>query len=157
MSPVSTLVLAVAIGFVAGLRSLTAPAVVAWAAFAGALPLRGTSLAFMGTGITVLIATVLAIVELITDKLPTTPNRTAAVGLGARILMGGLSGAAIAAAGAQSLGLGAVLGAAGGLAGAFAGYRARTRTVKAVGRPFAVALLEDAVAVAAAFGIVSRF
>jgi len=44
----STYVLALLIGMVAGLRSMTAPAVVSWAARLGWLHLENTRLAFLG-------------------------------------------------------------------------------------------------------------
>ncbi len=90
--------------------------------------------------------------------LPSTPRRTARLGLIGRIVLGGLSGAAVAASGAQSIALGAVLGAAGGIVGAFAGYEIRTRLVRALKVPdFVIALLEDAVAIGGALLVVSRF
>jgi uncharacterized membrane protein len=150
--------LAFVIGVIAGLRSLTAPAVTAWAAHLGWLNLRNTSLAFLGSTAAVAVLTFLALVELVTDKLPVTPSRLKAPGLIARFVMGGLSGAAVALAGVHSLALGAVLGAAGGIAGAFAGYQVRTRLVRALSVPdFVFAVLEDLVAIAAGLCIVSRF
>ena len=70
-------VLALGIGIVAGLRSLTAPAVVAWGAHLGWLNLHGSPLAFMGSTTAVAVFSLLAIGELIADKLPMTPKRTA--------------------------------------------------------------------------------
>ena len=70
------LILAAGIGFVAGLRSLTAPAAVSWAAHLGWLDLQGSPLAFMGSMAAVAIFSILALAELVADKLPTTPNRT---------------------------------------------------------------------------------
>ena len=67
---------AAAIGFVAGLRSLTAPAAVSWAVHLGWLNLQGSPLAFMGSTAAVAIFTFLALAELVADKLPMTPNRT---------------------------------------------------------------------------------
>ena len=69
---VHLMLLAVGIGFVAGLRSLTAPALVSWAALLGWLPLRGTGLSFMSSAITVAVFSLLAILELIGDLLPQT-------------------------------------------------------------------------------------
>jgi uncharacterized membrane protein len=150
-------VLAFAIGIVSGMRSLTAPAVAAWAAHRNWLNLAGTRVAFMGSTAAVAIFTVLAIVELITDKLPWTPSRTAPVGLVARFLCGALSGACVGVSAGQSLASGAILGAAGGLAGAFAGYQWRTDLVKALKVPdFVIALVEDAIAIGAGLFIVSR-
>ena len=45
-------VLAFLIGVVAGLRAMTAPAAVSWAARLGWLNLAGTPLAFMGAAVT---------------------------------------------------------------------------------------------------------
>lgn len=70
--------LALLIGAVAGLRSLTAPAVVAWAALIGWIDLHGTWASWMANIITVIVFTVLAVGELVNDKLPKTPARTAA-------------------------------------------------------------------------------
>ena len=83
--------LAVGIGVVAGLRSLLAPAGVAWAAHLGWLHLQGTSFGFMGSKAAVVIFSLLAIGELIGDKLPRVPKRTAVAPLLARIVTGGLS------------------------------------------------------------------
>jgi uncharacterized membrane protein len=143
-----TIVLAFLIGVFAGLRSLTAPAIVSWATYFGWLKLDGP-LALFGHVASVAIFTVLAIAELVADKLPKTPARTAPLGLGARIVTGAISGSAVAVAGNQAAALGAVLGAVGGVVGAFAGYPARVRLVKALGtRDLVVALLEDAIAIA---------
>jgi uncharacterized membrane protein len=104
------------------------------------------------------ILTVLAVSELVADKLPKTPSRTAPLGLIARIVTGGITGACVAASGGQAAILGAVLGAVGGIVGCFGGYQARTRLVKALGKPdIYVALLEDLVAIAGCLWVVSRF
>jgi hypothetical protein len=84
----SLFLLAIGIGIVAGLRSLLAPAVVAWAAHFDWLNLNGSPLVFMGSRTAVAIFSVLAIGELIADKLPKTPKRTALAPLLARILTG---------------------------------------------------------------------
>jgi uncharacterized membrane protein len=148
--------LAFLMGVFAGLRSLTAPAVVSWATYLGWLKLDGP-LAPFGHVASVAIFTVLAIAELVADKLPKTPARTAPLGLGARIVTGAISGAAVVVAGNQAAALGAVLGAVGGVVGAFAGYQARVRLVKALGtRDLFVALLEDAIAIAGSILVVSH-
>jgi uncharacterized membrane protein len=158
MSPTLLLLLAFLIGVVSGLRSLTAPAVVAWAAHRGWIQLNSARLHFLGSTAAVVVFALFAVVELVADQLPSTPSRTAPLGLIARVILGALSGAAIAVSGAQSIAFGAVLGAAGGVSGAFAGYQVRTRLVKALKVPdFVIATLEDAVAIGAGFFIVSRF
>ena len=80
--------LAIGIGIVAGLRSFTAPAVVAWAAHFGWLSLHDSPLGFMGSTTAVAILSLLAIGELVADKLPMTPNRTASAPLLARVITG---------------------------------------------------------------------
>jgi uncharacterized membrane protein len=158
MSPLVILLIAFGIGVICGLRSLAAPAAVAWGAHLGWLPLRGTALGFMTPWPVVIILTLAALGELVGDKLPNAPSRTAPLGLGARFVMGGLCGAAICVAGKQGLAPGALLGAVGGVLGAFAGYQARTRLVTALGVPdFVVAILEDVFAIACDLFFVSRF
>jgi len=70
-----TLLFAFLIGFFAGLRSLTPPAATAWAAHLGWLKLE-RPLILIGSLPSVVVFTLLAVVELVADKLPQTPNRT---------------------------------------------------------------------------------
>lgn len=145
--------LALLIGVVAGLRSLTAPAVVAWAAYSGWIDLHGTWASWLTNIIAVIIFTVLAIGELINDKLPKTPARTAAPIFAARIITGGLAGAALGAWPHwtfTALGAGVI----GAVLGTLGGYQARKRLVAATGgRDLPIALLEDAVAIVGGFAI----
>ena len=158
MNPSEVLLLAFFIGVIAGLRTMTAPAVVAWAANRHWLNLDNSLLAFMGSTAAVAVFTLLALGELVVDKLPSTPNRTRRLGLIGRSVTGGLSGAAAAVSGAQSITAGAVLGVAGAIAGAFAGYQVRKRLVRALNVPdFVIALFEDALAIGGGLLIVSRF
>ncbi len=158
MSFVGILVSAFAIGFVCGLRALTAPAVVAWAARRNWIDLANTPLHFMGSTAAVTVFTLLAIGELIADQLPSAPNRTDLSGLLPRILLGALCGACILAPQSQSILIGSIVGATGAVAGAFGGFQARTRLVKNLKIPdFIVATLEDAIALGAGIFVVSRF
>ena len=142
------LLFALGIGVVAGLRAMTAPAVVAWAGHLAWLDIYGTHFAFMGSRWAVILFTLAALGEFVTDQLPKTPARTTAGPLGARIVMGALTGACVAVAGGASLFLGAVLGAVGAVIGAFAGYKARVGLVKSLGvQDFVVAIPEDLVAI----------
>src|SRR6266446_9191628 len=109
------------IGVIAGLRSLTAPAVVSWAARLGWLHLENTGLAFLGYAATPSILSVLAIVELISDKLPKTPSRKAPPGFAARLVTGALCGSAFGLAG-QSLVAGLLAGVIGSIVGTLGGY-----------------------------------
>jgi uncharacterized membrane protein len=139
---------------VAGLRALTPLAAVSWAARLGWLHLDNTWLAFLGYAATPYIFSVLAIGELINDKLPKTPSRKAPPGFIARIVTGTLCGAALGVA-RQSLVGAAAMGAIGAVAGTLGGYEFRSRLVKATGgRDLPIALLEDVIAVGGAFLIV---
>jgi uncharacterized membrane protein len=148
-------VFAIGIGIVAGLRSLLAPAVVAWAAHFDWLNLNGSPLAFMGSRRAVAIFSVLAIGELIADKLPKTPKRTSLAPLLARILTGGLCGASLCVGAGKSLIAGALLGGLGGVIGAFAGYEIRRRLVNNLHiKDIFVAICEDLLACALAYVLV---
>jgi uncharacterized membrane protein len=144
---------ALLIGVIAGLRAVTAPAAVCWAASLGILRLTGTPLAVLGTAIPLWIATIAAVFELISDKLPMTPSRKVPIQFGARLLMGGLSGAAIGASGG-ALAIGAVLGVLGAVGGTFGGAAARGRLAGMFGRDLPAALIEDLTAVGGAALIV---
>ncbi len=152
---VPALLLALLIGVIAGLRSLTAPAVVAWAALLGAINLDGKWASWVGSVITVVILTLLAVAELVSDKLPKTPPRTAPPAFGARIIMGGFSGAVIGTPfGHPWTALGA--GVIGAVLGTLGGFQARTRLVAAAGgKDLPIALLEDAVALLGGIAIVA--
>jgi len=142
------LLLAFGIGVTAGLRCMTAPAVVAWAVHLGWINLSGSRLAFMGSVWAVALFTLLALTEYVVDQLPSTAARTTAGPLTARIVVGLLTGACLATGEGAALWVGAVIGALGAVAGAFGGYQARVRLVRGLRVPDAVvAIPEDLVAV----------
>ncbi|SRR6266478_3352196 len=146
-----------AIGIFAGLRSLTAPALVSWAAHLGWLDLSSSWLSFLGSRAATIILSLLALGELVADKLPKTPNRTDLGPLVFRMITGGFSSIAICASAHQSPLIGAILGVFGSIAGAFAGYEIRHRLVKTFGLPdFSVAAAEDIVAIGGGLLIVSH-
>jgi len=147
--------LAIGIGIVAGLRSLTAPAIVSWGTHLGWINLHNSPLSFMGSPIAVGIFTLLAILELVADKLPKTPARTAPVGLIARVITGGLYGACLYAAGAASPLPGAVFGIIGALIGTFGGYHLRRALVTKLNvKDIVIAVPEDIIAIVLACVIV---
>ena len=155
MTQVLVILLALLIGVVAGLRALTPPAVVAWAAALNWINLDGTWAEWVGHPITVTVLTILLVVELVTDQLPSTPPRTVTPQFAARLLTGAFAGAVI---GAQwhytfsCLGAGVV----GAVLGTLGGYQARKRLVEANGgHDLPVALSEDAIAVLGGFAVVA--
>jgi uncharacterized membrane protein len=111
---------------------MTAPAAISLAA-RRRLDLATTRLAFLGYAYTPWIFIVLALVELVTDQLPTTPSRTVPIQFGTRILMGGLTGGAIAASGG-ALAIGVIAGMAGAVIGTLGGRALRARLAAALGR-----------------------
>jgi uncharacterized membrane protein len=150
------LALALGIGVVAGLRSLTAPAAVSWAACLGWLDLHGSPVAFMGSRVAVAILSLLAVAEYVADKLPRTPSRTRPGSLIGRVIMGGLAGACLSVSVGQSWLGGAGLGGIGAVIGTYAGYEIRRRLVRRLEvKDRVIALAEDLVAMGLAYLIVS--
>jgi uncharacterized membrane protein len=143
------LLLALLIGVVAGLRAMTAPAAVSWMARVGWLDPGVTALEFLGYAFTPWIFTVLAIGELVTDQLPSTPSRTVPVQFGTRIISGALSGAAIGAHSGLLL-TGLVTGAVGAVVGTLGGRAGRAQLAAAFGSDRPAAFIEDAVAIGGA-------
>jgi len=145
---IGAVIAAFGLGFVGGLRSMTAPAVVAWAAAMGWMRLGNSPLAFMGSRWAVAIFTVAALGEFVADLLPIAPARTKPFPLSARIIVGLFTGASVAFAGGFALWFGMLWGALGAVAGAFGGYRARVGLVRKLRVPDAViAIPEDILAV----------
>jgi uncharacterized membrane protein len=158
MSTSELWLLLIAIGFVAGLRTVTAPAAVAWGAHLGWLNLHGTPLAFMGSIIALALFTIGAAGEFVTDQLPSTPARTVPMQFGARIVSGGFSAAALALAAGQPVALGIALGVIGAVAGTLGGYHARRGLVQGLKVPdIAIAVPEDLIAIGLGLFVVSRF
>ena len=141
--------LALLIGILAGLRAMTAPAMVSWAAHLGWLDLSGTWLAFLGSIWARWILTLFALGELVTDQLPSTPSRMVPVQFGARMVTGALSGAAIGAGSGTMIG-GLLAGVVGAIIGTLGGRAFRARLAAAFGSDRPAALIEDAVAIAVA-------
>lgn len=145
---------ALLIGIVAGLRAMTAPAVVSWAVHLGWLPVSDGWTAFMGWRFTPWIFTVLAVAELITDTLPTTPSRKLPMPFAARLVSGALCGATVGAAGNMML-AGLLAGIVGAALGTYGGAWARGRLAAAFGRDVPAAFLEDIVAIGGGLAIVA--
>jgi uncharacterized membrane protein len=138
--------LALLIGFVSGLRALTAPAAISWAAHLGWLQLSGTWLAFLGYAWVPWIFTVLALFELVTDQLPSTPSRTVPLQFGTRLVLGALSGAAVGVAGGSPI-VGSVFAIVGAVIGTLGGRTIRGKLATVFGNDHPAAIIEDVVAI----------
>jgi uncharacterized membrane protein len=140
------LLLALLIGVIAGLRAMTAPAVVSWAAYLGWINLGDSWLWWLGHWITPWVFTLIAIVELGNDQRPSTPSRTVPAQFGGRVVTGALSGAAIGASGGMLVG-GLIAGIVGAIIGTLGGKSVRARLAASFGKDPPAAFLEDAVAI----------
>jgi len=134
------------VGLVAGLRSMLAPAIVSWFARQNLLTIGHTYLALMNYTITAVVFTVLAICELVADKLPRTPSRKEPVSFIVRILSGSLVGATIGATGGIVI-PGIVAGAIGAVVGTLGGAATRAKLAVLFGRDYRAAILEDLVGI----------
>lgn len=145
------LLLALLIGVIAGLRALTAPAVVSWGALLGWIDLDGKWSEWMAHPITVTVLTIFLVVELVTDQLPSTPSRKTAPQFVTRLIMGAFAGAVIGSAyyhTFSALGAGMI----GAVLGTMAGAAARQRFADArSGQDRPGAILEDVIAVGGGF------
>jgi uncharacterized membrane protein len=139
------------LGTLTGFRTLTPMAVLCWFAYTGHLSVEDTWASWTGKLWVAIAFTVLAVGELIVDKLPKTGDRTAPLPLVARLSMGGLIGA-IVAAGLDGPGIeGVILGVAGAMVGTYGGFLVRRRIVQRQRyEDWQVALVEDAVTVGCA-------
>nr|USU34540.1 hypothetical protein NG677_01140 [Methylobacterium sp. OTU13CASTA1] len=137
------------LGFVAGMRSMTACAALAWAASEGRT--RGGSIP--GSPGARAIATTMAFGEMAGDKMPFAPDRRIPPSFAFRLAIGAVGGWALAGR-RSSPRTGALAGMAGAIAGTLIGRAARgpdSRTL--LGR--AKGLVEDAAAVGLAVLVVS--
>ena len=146
---------ALGIGFVTGLRCFTGVAAVSWAAHLGWLDLQGPPFSYVTTLVGLAVVTVLAVGEYFADQWPKTPSRVSPGPLIGRVVCGGYSGAALAAAADLRPHLGILVGIVGALIGAFTGYHVRGWLVqeKKVS-DLLVGLAEDAFCIGLAWWIV---
>jgi uncharacterized membrane protein len=136
------------IGFVAGLRSMTASAALGWAASLGR-----TRTGWIPAGTRPRsVAMAAALTEMVGDKMPFAPDRRIMPSFLGRVAIGAAGGAALARQDASLLG-GALSGIAGAVLGTLLGRAARKATTRS-GADWARALTEDAVAVGLAAALV---
>ncbi|OGX82045.1 hypothetical protein BEN47_05320 [Hymenobacter lapidarius] len=147
------------VGFatLAGMRSMSAPAFLSH--YLSRQPhagLAGSRLRFMQKPATATVLKVLAAGELVADKLPTTPDRTAPPVLLGRLLSGALVGAVWYRARHGSALSGGVLGGLTAIAATFVSYALRTGISEESGVPVAlVGVGEDALVMAGGAALLS--
>ena len=121
---------ALLLGVATGMRTFTPMALLCWFARLGYLPVAGTWAEWTARFWVASVFTVLAVGELIGDKLPRTPNRTAPGPLIARLAFASLAGSICAMAMNEPELEGVVLGVAGAILGAFGGFAIRRGLVE---------------------------
>jgi uncharacterized membrane protein len=142
--------IAAAFGAVAGARSLTAPAALARALASGPAPREGPARQLADRAVARALG-ILALGELVADKLPGVPNRNAALPLLGRAASGALVGAAVGAGARGGRAAGGAIGATAAVLAAEATYRARRQVGRQTGLPNAVlGVLEDLAVLAVA-------
>lgn len=148
---------ALILGLVAGMRTVMAPAVFALALSRRPELVPPVSPAQWFTPLPLAnLLGLAALGELVTDKLPRTPNRTAFGPFIARLVSGAVTGAAVVQVGRINLWFGVVCGAIGALVGTFGMFHVR-RFVGRVTRirdPF-IGAMEDIIAIALAVSVVA--
>ena len=140
---------AIALGGVAGLRSLLAPALLS-SKMARKHPdsAAGKLSVALSEPPVAMTLKALSAGELIGDKLPNTPSRIAPLPLAARALSGALVGGAVFGTARRPTWIGALLGATAAVGAAYGGYHLRKLADEKLSLPDPViALVEDAIAV----------
>ncbi len=129
---------AAVLGALSGMRSMAAPAAIAKPPFA-------------------LTATFFLAAELVADKLPITPNRTAAGPLLGRALAGGIAAAIFCSSRKRNPVAGALIGAAAAVGAAYGAMKLRREITRHLSIPDPlVALMEDAVVATVGMAVASQ-
>lgn len=140
------------LGWAAGMRSMTAPAALSHV-FSDSYSTIRQPARFLAMDSVAAVSKLAAAGEVVGDKLPGAPDRTAPPVLGGRLASGALVGAGIAAARRDSLWAGALVGAAAAGVSTFVMLRVRTALPAMLGTSdLPVAIMEDVAAVGLALG-----
>ena len=146
------------LGVVAGMRSMMAPAVLALTLSRRPeyVPTNAPAQWFALFPVAVILG-VLALGELVADKLPMTPNRTALGPFVGRLATGSITGAALVQLGGINPWAGAACGAVGAIVGTFGMFHARkfAGRVTGISDPY-IGAIEDVVAIAIAATVVAQ-
>lgn len=139
------LISAILLGYVAGTRSMLAPAAASWASQTNKLDVNDSPVSFLRNPAAPLLLSTLATGELVGDKLPIMPSRKSPLAFMGRIMSGALAGAAVGGRGKAAVKY-AAIGAAAACAGTLCGSALRSGLARKFGRDFPAALAEDAIA-----------
>ncbi|HEX6606134.1 MAG TPA: DUF4126 family protein [Chloroflexia bacterium] len=141
--------LAAGLGWLAGMRSASAPAAFSYRVARHPAALRGTPFAPLASSRVRTLLTLSALGEFVVDKLPITPSRTDPGPLAGRVGSGALVGAAAFAAHGRPALIGAAIGGGAAFLSTHTLYRLRVAASDNLGIPnLAAGLLEDVAAVA---------
>lgn len=138
------------IGLAAGSRAMTPLAAVSDAAKTGNLPRDNGAPAWLGSPLVAAATKLLAAGELAGDKMKSAPDRIVPAGIAARLVSGGLTGAALAPRRYRYAG--ALLGATAAVAAAYFTFNGRMKAMRRHGQT-STGLIEDALTVAATQGV----
>jgi uncharacterized membrane protein len=133
-------------GFVSGMRTMTAIAVLCWFGWLGLLPFEHTWAFWTANLVSVVIFSLLAAGEYVGDVLPQTPSRRDWPLALARLAFGGLTGALAATAIREPVAGGVLCGMLGAAVGTWGGWWARMRLGRFFGLDLPAGLLESAFA-----------
>lgn len=147
--------MALLLGVVTGMRSMTAIAALSWAAWLGLIPEQGWA-TWAAHLVVVIIFTICALSEYVVDTLPKTPRRTDFGPALLRIVVGALVGATVAVAVDEPVAGGVIFGAGGAIIGTWGGFFVRMTVARLFRRDLPAALLESASAIALAILAVVR-
>jgi uncharacterized membrane protein len=151
------LLVAFFLGGLTGLRAFVPLTVLVWMLHVEHVRILGSPLYFLHKTEPLVILSILAIAELIFDKLPFTPSRLKIPGIVGRVILGIIVGIVSGQAWGASWQTCAIAGFIGAILGSWAGHEIRTRWTRELHwHDLPVALLEDAVTIGGTVLIVSR-
>lgn len=139
---------ALSLGTLAGMRSMSAPAITSYLLKRQQPSSGNTPLKYIRSDAAAVTLTVIAASELVADKLPGTPNRTIPLSLGVRCLCGAIAGASVYKATGHNGYIGGLLGCGAAAASTFAFFYLRRSAVKAAKLPDTFAgIIEDSLVI----------
>jgi uncharacterized membrane protein len=145
---------AAVLGAISGMRSMAAPAIVSRFAHTGLLPLQDSQIKFLTHRNSAKTMAVMAIGEMVADKLPFIPNRTSVFPLVTRAVSGALSATAFTKARRRSVALGALIGSLAAVGASYGAFKVRKTVGAKLHLPDTiVAVAEDAIVAACGFAL----